>query len=100
MAKNTARQSYRYPLGRLSASRTISRLPQCARLGVARALGAIGVGEGQDRDFLTAKALNGVGALDLGLQIDQTQLDALDLTHAHPRLAGARVRRWSSGNVA
>ena len=58
-------------------------------VGVAYALGAIAVGEGQDRGFLTAKALNGVGALDLGLQIDQTQLDALDLTHAHPRSAGA-----------
>ena len=48
-------------------------------VGVARALGAIAVGEGQDRGFLTAKALNGVGALDLGLQIDNYRVSSFTI---------------------
>ena len=51
------------------------------RIAIARADGAVGIGDAHDRRLLADKGLNGVDALHLGLQIHHADLDAFYRRH-------------------
>ena len=65
------------------------------RVAVARPGGAVAVGNRHDRRLLRDEALDGVGALDLGRDVDQPQFDALDQRHFTLPSPQSNVRRRS-----
>src|SRR5436305_2366664 len=56
---------------------------------------AVAVEDAHDRRLLRDKALDRVGALDLGLEVDPRQLDTLDERHRSSLLQPSRARKRS-----